>query len=210
MEPLNGAVFLMPHGNKVLPCFCGEEENTAAAPLFVSVLMLPIQGKDGNMKKLIDFEYDLWTTEDGKCMVRVRLTGEECEVDRETFRLLRAEEKRLRRERMPEKGKGTFGDEMFPEYGRRRSLSLQTICSSENEDGEFWLTDSGSMEEGIVFDLAQKEFLGELTSTQQKVYRLVITNGLSYRDCADLCGVTYQAIQKSIRQIRKKAKIFFG
>lgn len=71
--------------------------------LYLAVPLLSASGKDGKMKKLINFEYDLWTTEDGRCMVRVRRTGEECEVDRETFRLLRAEEKRLRRERMPEK-----------------------------------------------------------------------------------------------------------
>ncbi len=41
--------------------------------------------------------YDLWTTEDGKCMVRVKITGEVTEVDRKIMRILRTEEKRLRR-----------------------------------------------------------------------------------------------------------------
>ena len=48
-------------------------------------------------KTPIEFDYDLWTTEDGKCMVRVKRTGEVSEVDRKVMRILRAEEKRIRR-----------------------------------------------------------------------------------------------------------------
>lgn len=48
-------------------------------------------------KTPIEFDYDLWTTEDGKCMVRVKITGEVTEVDREVMKALRAEEKRIRR-----------------------------------------------------------------------------------------------------------------
>ena len=48
-------------------------------------------------KTPIEFDYDLWTTEDGKCMVRVKRTGEVSEVDREVMKVLRAEEKKLRR-----------------------------------------------------------------------------------------------------------------
>ena len=44
-----------------------------------------------------EFDYDLWTTEDGKCMVRIKATGEVVEVDRTVMQVLRSEEKRLRR-----------------------------------------------------------------------------------------------------------------
>ena len=57
-------------------------------------------GKDKTMKipkTPIEFDYDLWTTEDGKCMVRIKRTGEQCEVSRGTFRILRNDEKKLRR-----------------------------------------------------------------------------------------------------------------
>ena len=37
-------------------------------------------------KTPIEFDYDLWTTEDGKCMVRVKITGEVTEVDREVMK----------------------------------------------------------------------------------------------------------------------------
>ena len=48
-------------------------------------------------KTPIEFDYDLWTTEDGKCMVRVKSTGEVTEVDRKVMKILRTEEKRIRR-----------------------------------------------------------------------------------------------------------------
>ncbi|MCD7889638.1 MAG: hypothetical protein LUG23_06975 [Oscillospiraceae bacterium] len=42
------------------------------------------------MKTPIEFDYDLWTTEDGKCMVRVKLTGEVTEVARDVMKLIQA------------------------------------------------------------------------------------------------------------------------
>ncbi len=49
------------------------------------------------MKTPKEFDYDLWTTEDGKYMVRVKSTGEVTEVERDVMRVLRAEEKKMRR-----------------------------------------------------------------------------------------------------------------
>ena len=48
-------------------------------------------------KTPVEFDYDLWTTEDGKCMVRVKATGEVTEVEQKIMKVLRAEEKRIRR-----------------------------------------------------------------------------------------------------------------
>ena len=46
-----------------------------------------------------EFDYDLWTTEDGKCYMRVKRTGEQCEINRETMRLLQSEAKRIQRDK---------------------------------------------------------------------------------------------------------------
>lgn len=162
------------------------------------------------MKKLIDFEYDLWTTEDGRCMVRVRLTREECEVDRETFRLLRAEEKRLRRERTPEKGKVTDKKQEVLPNQVNQSLSLQTICSSEDEDGEFWLTDPESMEDIVTTKLLEEAFLATLTPHQADVYHYCLTGRMGKSEYAALCGVSPASISKTIRRIQTSAKKFFG
>ena len=53
------------------------------------------------LKPLHEFGYDLWATEEGKCMVRIKNTGEVTEVDRTIMQALRAEEKRLRRASFP-------------------------------------------------------------------------------------------------------------
>ena len=49
------------------------------------------------MKTPIEFDYDLWTTEEGKCMVRIKRTGEVSEVDRQVMKVMRLEEKKMRR-----------------------------------------------------------------------------------------------------------------
>lgn len=51
----------------------------------------------GIPKTPVEFDYDLWTTEDGKCMVRIKATGEVTEVERTVMQVLRSEEKRFRR-----------------------------------------------------------------------------------------------------------------
>ena len=83
-------------------CFIGMgSQLTVMRLLFCLVLpLLRASGKDKTMKTPktpIEFDYDLWTTEDSKCMVRVKRTGEQCEVSRGTFRSLRNDEKKLRR-----------------------------------------------------------------------------------------------------------------
>ena len=53
-----------------------------------------------NMKALKDFDYNLWTTEENgvkKYFVGIKATGEVTEVDAEVMKLLRNEEKKMRR-----------------------------------------------------------------------------------------------------------------
>ena len=57
---------------------------------------LRASGKDKTMsipKTPVEFDYDLWTTEEGKCMVRIKATGEVTEVERSVMQVLRSEEK---------------------------------------------------------------------------------------------------------------------
>lgn len=170
----------------------------------------PYPGKGRKMKKLNDFEYDLWTTEDGKCMVRVRLTKEECQVDRETFRLLRAEEKRLRRERTPEKKK-TASNQPFSMEQTRCPLSLQTLCPGDDEEeGEFWLIDPNNMEDIITTKLLEEAFLATLTPHQAEVYHYCVAGRMGKSQYAAYCGVSPASVSKAIRKIQTSAKKFFG
>ena len=161
------------------------------------------------MKKLIDFEYDLWTTEDGRCMVRVRFTKEECEVDRETFRLLRAEEKRLRRELSLPADVEDLNPQAAMTQNIKHPLPLDDVDLDEESERASWYFDPHDEEKESIHRMAEKAFLDTLTPIQVKVYNLFLANGLSYKECSSICGVSYQAVQKSVRQIREKAKKFF-
>ena len=82
--------------------------------------------------------YDLWTTEDGKCMVRVKITGEVTEVDREVMKALRAEEKRIRRALRSNEGTVKDGIAHQP-----RIFSLSAVSENEMEKSD-WLVDPTS------------------------------------------------------------------
>lgn len=111
-------------------------------------------------KTPIEFDYDLWTTEDGKCMVRVKITGEVTEVDRKVMRILRAEEKRLRRSKQ---GVPISGTEGKTAEERASVLSLSYVSYEGCEDLEpYWLIDSSSMEESVMFWMSEKEFRATL------------------------------------------------
>ena len=94
----------MPHEQSFLSSVLSVwEDQLTVMRLFFSLVhpLLRASGKDKTMKRIpktpVEFDYDLWTTEDGKCMVCVKATGETTEVDREVMKALRNEEKKLRR-----------------------------------------------------------------------------------------------------------------
>ena len=89
-------------------------------------------------KTPVEFDYDLWTTEDGKCMVRVKITGEVTEVDREVMKILRAEEKMLRRSYGSD---GASEDEDGEEKTSGAVLSLDAMPEDDVKTAA-WLADS--------------------------------------------------------------------
>ena len=155
-------------------------------------------------KTPLEFDYDLWTTEDGKCMVRIKEIGETCEVSRDIMRLLRSEEKKLRRAQagIPVSG--------CPEETRASLLSLDYVSMADAEEmSPAWLEAPSNLEEDVVTLILDEEFRKTLTPTQLDIYVACILNGISYKDYADKKGVAYQSIQKTIILIRKKAQNFF-
>ena len=167
-------------------------------------------GKDKTMKRIpktpIEFDYDLWTTEDGKCMVRVKRTGEQCEVGRETFRILRAEEKKLRRSMT---GVPVSESNDTDETATLLSLDYVSVAGAE-EMSPAWLEDSFDMENSVITRMLEEELRHSLTERQLGIYLSCVVGGISYKDYADANGMTYQNVQQSIVLIRKKAqKIFF-
>lgn len=154
----------------------------------------------------IDFEYDLWTTEEGKCMVRIKETGQECEVSRELLKYLRAEEKQLRRS-LP---KSDSSESANGKDDERSILSLD--CISEENDGKMlpdWLKDNSDIEGEVIAKLLEQELQDSLTRAQLELYRDCIKNGISIREYSKLSGKAYSSIRDAVELIRKKYKKIF-
>ena len=154
------------------------------------------------LKTLAEFDYDLWTTEDGKCMVRVKTSGEVTEVDRTVMQALRAEEKWLRRDSIPVKGLHTEG-KSTPMILSLNVLPEEIVVSS-------WLADDCDYAEEISTKLLERSLRESLTPTQYSIYQACVLNGASYKAYARQMGISYQSVQKTIHLIRKKAKKIFG
>ena len=138
-------------------------------------------------KTPIAFDYDLWTTEDGKCMVRVKRTGEVSEVDRKVMRILRAEEKRIRRS-----------------YGSDNSSMPEDDVKSAA-----WLADSRDCMEELITALKEKELLSILTEKQRELYLAMTREGLTLREFARRKGIGIRAAFDLKAAVQKKFQRIF-
>ena len=197
----------MPHGQSQKTLFIGMDRLTTVMRLsFCLAFPRPrASGKDKTMsipKTPAEFDYDLWTTEEGKCMVRIKATGEVTEVERAVMQALRAEEKRLRRALSAEQGGKT------EEASSPSVLSLDVL--PEDIADSRWLMDSCDYAEEVSTKLLEYDLRESLTPIQYGIYQACILNGVSYKAYADRMGVSYQSVQNAIRLIQKKAKNIFG
>ena len=95
------------------------------------------------MKALKEFDYNLWTTEENgvkKYFVGVKATGEVTEVDAEVMKVLRNEEKKMRRH-IEEEG----------ELGA--PLSLDSAVGDENNST--WMTDTYNLAEDVQTEIME-------------------------------------------------------
>lgn len=171
-------------------------------------LVLPLlraSGKDKAMKRIpktpVEFDYDLWTTEDGKCMVRVKLTGEVTEVAREVMQILRAEEKKLRRSFTGEASEDG-------EDGNETVLSLDAL-PDDDVNSAAWLADPHSVTEEVTMNIMIDSFILTLTEKQAGVFKECMINGRTLSSYAKEIGVDYTTVKEARDSIRKKFKIFF-
>ena len=166
--------------------------------LFVCLVfpLLRTGGKDKTMKTPIEFDYDLWTTKDGKCMVRVKSTGETCEVSRETFRVLRAEEKRLRRSYT---AASSDGDEAHP------NLSLN-VLPEDSEKSPSWLTDHEDFTDEVLTKMVIQEFRATLNSIHCAVFDQCLLGDKTIRAFAEEYGLRRSTVWDIANSLRKKLK----
>ena len=157
------------------------------------------------MKTPKDFDYDLWTSTDGRYFIRIKSTGETCEINHETMRLLRNEEKKLRRELQ--------GITISVPSGKEKvsipiiMLSLDSATTDANVQSS-WLEDPTDYEEVAITGMMEQEFSKLLTAKQRDVFIKCLIGGMSLTEYANENGTSVVATHHIIGYIRKKAKIF--
>ena len=153
------------------------------------------------MKTLKEFDYDLWAIEDNgrkRYFARIKATGEEMEVSLEVMRLLLSQEKQMRREYAKQKNIGTI-------------LSLDAICDNGNMDEAAWLLDTQQgVDSGILWADLKDGFCKTLTDNQRSVFNECLIKGKSQSKYAAEHGISGPTVNKQIRAIREKAKIYFS
>lgn len=157
-------------------------------------------------KTPVAFDYDLWTTEDGKCMVRVKRTGEVTEVDHEVMKILRVEEKRLRRSYGSD---STSEDEDSAEETSNPVLSLDAMPEDDVKSAA-WLADPCDLAEEVTMQLMVGTFYAGLTTKQRGVFEHCMIAGESLSSYARELGVDYTTVQETRNALRKKFKKFFS
>lgn len=143
--------------------------------------------------------------EDGKCMVRVKATGETTEVDREVMKALRNEEKKLRRSY--DTG-GASDSEDGEETQPSSVLSLDAVPEDE-VNAPTWLADPHDFTNEVVTKIQEAEFMEQLTAREREVFLFCIQYGGSQQEYAASSGLSISRVCKLVAAIRKKAKIFF-
>lgn len=144
-----------------------------------------------------DFEYHLWTSEDGKKFMRIKASGRSCEVNTETFRLFSNELMRIKREKNPNIGR------KLEEY-----QPIITVLSLDIFSEGAWIADKKDYTEEVNIKLLQTAFIALLTDKQKKVYWKCIQGDMSTVEFARLHHISDRAVRYTIEAIKKKAENF--
>ena len=153
------------------------------------------------MKTLKEFDYDLWAIEENgrkRYFARIKATGEETEVSLEVMRLLLRQEKQMRREYAKQQTIGPV-------------LSLDAIRDDGSMDESAWLLDTRQRidSEVLTAELADA-FCKTLTDSQRSIFRECLIEEKSQTAYAAEHGISVPMVNKQIRAIRGKAKIYFS
>lgn len=138
--------------------------------------------------------------------VRVKNTGEVSAVNADTFRFLRREEKRLRRDITPDKP----GETPSVRNEILHPLSLDyAIEGAYGDIAPAWAMDRDNSSEDALFNLLEEELIRSLTSREADVYKHCIVDGMKYLTYAKETGIDVANITRTVGRIRKRAKKLF-
>ena len=153
------------------------------------------------MKTLKEFDYDLWAIEENgrkRYFARIKATGEETEVSLEVMRLLLRQEKQMRREYAKQQTLGPV-------------LSLDAIRDGGSMDESAWLLDTRQHIDSEVLTAELTDaFCKMLTDSQRSIFTECLIEGKSQTAYAAEHGISVPMVNKQIRAIRGKAKIYFS
>ena len=201
----------MPHEQSFLSSVLSVwEDQLTVMRLFFSLVhpLLRANGKDKTMKRIpktpIEFDYDLWISEDGKCMVRVKATGETTEVDREVMKMLRNEEKKLRRSYDPS-GSSASGDE--EETQPSTILSLDAVPEDDVKSSG-WLADKEDFTDGVLTKLVIQDFRATLNSIHLAIFDQCLLGDKTIRAFAEEYGLRKSTVWDIANALRKNFKKF--
>jgi hypothetical protein len=156
---------------------------------------------DHGMKTLKEFDYDLWAIEENgrkRYFARIKATGEETEVSLEVMRLLLRQEKQMRREYAKQQTLGPV-------------LSLDAIRDGGSMDESAWLLDTRQHIDSEVLTAELTDaFCKMLTDSQRSIFTECLIEGKSQTAYAAEHGISVPMVNKQIRAIRGKAKIYFS
>jgi hypothetical protein len=156
---------------------------------------------DHGMKTLKEFDYDLWAIEENgrkRYFARIKATGEETEVSLEVMRLLLRQEKQMRREYAKQQTIGPV-------------LSLDAIRDGGSMDESAWLLDTRQRIDSEVLTAELTDaFCKTLTDSQRSIFTECLIEGKSQTAYAAEHGISVPMVNKQIRAIRGKAKIYFS
>jgi hypothetical protein len=156
---------------------------------------------DHGMKTLKEFDYDLWAIEENgrkRYFARIKATGEETEVSLEVMRLLLRQEKQMRREYAKQQTIGPV-------------LSLDAIRDGGSMDEAAWLLDVRQRIDSEVLTAELTDtFCKTLTDSQRSIFTECLIEGKSQTAYAAEHGISVPMVNKQIRAIRGKAKIYFS
>lgn len=201
----------MPHEQSFLSSVLSVwEDQLTVMRLFLSLVhpLLPASGKDKTMKRIpktpVEFDYDLWTTEDGKCMVRVKATGETTEVDREVMKMLRNEEKKLRRSYDTS---GSSASEDGEETQSSAVLSLDAVPEDDVKSSG-WLADKEDFTDGVLTKLVIQDFRATLNSIHLAIFDQCLLGDKTIRAFAEEYGLRKSTVWDIANALRKNCKKF--
>lgn len=152
-----------------------------------------------------EFDYDLWTTDDGRCWARVRATGEVTQISKEVMRILRREEKSIFRLMLePDESSGNGAKQT---HSILHPLSLEAKESDlDIQEESAWLTSSNSLEESVIASETERLLIKSLTKRQKDCYMCCIVMGEPKTEYAKRNGISARRVTEIFEQIQQKFK----